>query len=122
MTRRERCMSRWNRITIVDTNRYIVNSFLLDRLGQLNCKIKTQNRRRIHEVKRSKKPNNIQLELQEQQENDEEKNDFSFKDFDESTDVEKSCNVTSFLAFDEKPDLIESLQFHDAEDILDLDS
>lgn len=55
MLKRQRCKSNWNRIIIVDENNQHIETFELNELGKLKNKLKTQNRRKIHEGRRAKK-------------------------------------------------------------------
>ena len=55
MPRRPRCKSKWSKIIVVNDKQEEIDSFQLDDLGQLENKLKTQTRRRIHEGRRTRK-------------------------------------------------------------------
>lgn len=55
MQKRQPSKSNWNKIIIIDENNQNIKQFELNELGQLKNKLKTQNRRKIHEGRRAKK-------------------------------------------------------------------
>lgn len=56
---KKRCNSKWNRITVYNENNIEIASYDLDELGKLECKIKTQNRRKIHILEHKKQINEV---------------------------------------------------------------
>ena len=120
MSRRERCKSKWNKITVVDDNNIEIITFPLNELGQLEIKLKTQNRRRIHEGRRARKipdqpeessPKTIldEIPLTNDQFNSQ------FINLQSSSETDNS----SLFLFDENPDFLQPFSLKDSEDMYD---
>lgn len=124
MSRRQRCFSKWNKISVVDDHKLEIASFSLNELGQLEKKIKTQKRRRIHEGRRARKVPD-QPKVSPPPANEEEIANFfdqidsTFTGLQSSSENDISLDIPSSSLFDEKTDFSQSLYFHESDDVFD---
>lgn len=124
MSRRQRCFSKWNKISVVNDNKLEIASFQLNELGQLENKIKTQKRRKIHEGKRARKTINqskVSLPATDKAENAQlvDQLDSTFVSLQNSSENDNQMNVSSFLLLDQETDLSQSLFLQNSEDMFE---
>ena len=101
MSGKIRCMSKWKKITVIDNDKKIISEYELNELGQHQTKIKTQNRRKLHERGRTMKIKDLS-KASIPKEGDESKEEIRTFDVDVSNDRDNSMfgNFQNFQDFE----------------------